>query len=165
MDALVPLDEAISVAGEKRRLFLKQATSDPDVGQVPLDTATETLAEAFRDIVKLVCDLERGTRTGVGRRAGAAVDQPEPLTWSLALDEIQDTGLDLRPRLPFDGPADFTGPRRTALRAAVSEPLSKVLEPVALDPLTVAEDETFLKEIGRQPNLPKAVREGLSRLY
>ena len=48
----------------------------------------------------------------------AALDAPEPVVWSLALDEIQATGVDLRPRLPFNGPRDFTGPDRVSLRAA-----------------------------------------------
>lgn len=165
MDAMVPVDQTVSVAGEKRRLFLKQETADPDVAQVPLSSAAETLAETFRDIVKLARELERTPRGRVESRTRGPIDRPEPVTWSLALDEIQDTGVELRPRLPFEGPGDFTGPRRAPLRAAVSEPLSKILEPIALDPLTVADDENFLKEIGRQPNVPKAVREGLSRLY
>ena len=165
MDVLVPRDQTISVAGLKRRLFLKQETGDPDVAQVPLGTAAETLREAFRDIVKLARELERAPRGRGEPRTRGPIDRPEPVTWSLALDEIQDTGVDLRPRLPFDRPGDFTGPRRAPLRAAVSEPLSKILEPIALDPLTVADDTNFLTEIGRQPNVPKAVREGLSRLY
>ena len=55
-----------------------------------------------------------------------------------ALDEIQDNGVDQRPRLPFNGPRDFTGPNRLSLRAT-SAPLSTILEPITLDPLTVAE--------------------------
>jgi len=31
----------------------------------------------------------------------SALDTPEPVVWSLLLDEIQATGLDLRPRLPL----------------------------------------------------------------
>lgn len=78
MDALVPLEKTITVAGEKRRLFLRQETSDPDVAQVPLDTATETLGEAFRDIIKLARDLERAPRGPMGGRGRAAIDQPGP---------------------------------------------------------------------------------------
>ena len=69
----------------------------------------------------------------------------EPVVWSLALDEIQATGVDLRPRLPFNGPRDFTGPKRVSPRAAAA-PLSTILQPIALDPLTVADDPDFLSE-------------------
>ena len=92
------------------------------------------------------------------------LDAPEPVVWSLALDEIQATGADLRPRLPFNGPRDFTGPKRVSLKATAA-PLSKILEPVALDPLTVADDRDFLSQIAKQPNVPDPVRTGLEQLY
>jgi hypothetical protein len=88
--------------------------------------------------------------------------------WSLALDEIRDTGVDLRPRLPFDGPRDFTGPERVSRRAAMairSTPLSQILGPIELDPLTVADDHDFLSFVERQPNVPEPVRLGLRELY
>jgi len=40
----------------------------------------------------------------------SVLDAPEPVVWSLALDEIEATGMDLRPQLPFAGPRDFTVP-------------------------------------------------------
>ena len=83
---------------------------------------------------------------------------------SLALDEIQDTGIDLRPRLPFSGPHDFTGPERVSSRAA-TVPLSTVLQAIELDPLTVADDPNFLSDIANQPNVPEPVRAGLASLY
>ena len=87
--------------------------------------------------------------------------------WSLALDEIQDTGVDVRPRLPFRGPRDFTGPERTLRGAAAkaAAPLSSILEPIRLDPLTVANDNDFLAQVAAQPNLPEPIRHGLSALY
>jgi hypothetical protein len=83
--------------------------------------------------------------------------------WSLALDEIQATGVDQRPRLPFDGPRDFTGSELFAARAAA--PLSTILQPIGLDRLTVADDPNFLPEIVTQPNVPEGVRARLSTLY
>ena len=44
-------------------------------------------------------------------------------------------------------------------------PLSQVLEPLALDPLTVADDPTFLARLQAQPNLPDYVETGLPALY
>jgi hypothetical protein len=94
----------------------------------------------------------------------AALDAPEPVVWSLALDEIQATGVGLRPQLPFRGPRDFTGPERVSLRAA-APPLSTILQSIELDPLTVADDHSFLADIAQQANVPEPVRSGLAQLY
>lgn len=94
----------------------------------------------------------------------AALDKPQQVVWSLALDEIHDTGVTQRTQLPLDGPRDFTGLERMALRAPAPL-LSTILKSVALDPLTVADDPNFLSEIAHQPNLPDAVRAGLAKLY
>jgi len=86
--------------------------------------------------------------------------------WSLALDEIRDTGVDLRPRLPWSGPRDFTGPQRVSRSAKVAaKPLSELLEPIKLDPITVAADADFLTQIKAQPNVPEPVKQGLRDLY
>jgi hypothetical protein len=92
------------------------------------------------------------------------MDAPKPVVWTLALDEIQNTGMDQRPRLPYDGPQDFTGPNLQP--AAFAGPaLSTVLGPIELDPLTVADDPNFLKRIAAEPNLPDVIRKGLAALY
>ena len=165
MGKLAPRDQTVRVGGETRRLFLDQETGDPDVKAVSLSTATSRLRAALRDIKKLAQELERPKR--VALRAKRALDVVERPVWSLALDEIQDTGVDLRSRLPFRGPRDFTGPER-ALRgaaAAAAAPLSSILEPIRLDPLTVANDDDFLARVAAQPNLPEPIRQGLSALY
>ena len=48
---------------------------------------------------------------------------------------------------------------------AVAVPLSQLLQPIALDPLTVADDTNFLKEIANQPNVLESIRTGLAELY
>ena len=84
----------------------------------------------------------------------------------LALDEIRDTGVDLRPRLPWSGPRDFTGPKRMSRStAAAAIQLAELLEPITLDPLTVADDADFLIQIEAQPNVPEPIRQGLRHLY
>jgi hypothetical protein len=67
--------------------------------------------------------------------------------------------------LPFAGPRDFTGPERAPLVGAASAPLSTVLRPVHLDPLTVADDNKFLEKIAQQPNLPPGIKTALHVLY
>jgi 5-methylthioadenosine/S-adenosylhomocysteine deaminase len=110
MAALVPPHETVRVAGQTRRLFLKQETADPAVAAVSLRTATARLRTALRDLKKLARDLEKPK--SLDHRTSRALDAPARPVWTLALDEIRDTGVELRPRLPFNGPRDFTGPER-----------------------------------------------------
>src|SRR5262249_58122582 len=111
-------------------------TADEAVTRVSLSTATTTLRKALRDVAKLAKEAERPKRAAVRR----ALDAPTAPVWSLALDEIRDTGVELRPRLPLNGPNDFTGPPqvpRAALRPA-SAPSAPLLGPTPLEPGTVA---------------------------
>jgi hypothetical protein len=163
MALLAPSDQTVRVGGQTRRLFLRQETADPAVATVSLRTATTRLRQAFSDIKKLARDLERPR--AITRRTVGALDAPAPPVWTLALDEIRDTGVDLRPRLPLAGPRDFTGPKRMAPVTRVSVPLSEILEPIRLDPLTVADDDDFLAQIAAQPNVPAPIKEELARLY
>ena len=94
------------------------------------------------------------------------IDAPVTPVWTLALDEISPCGVDLGPRLPFNGPRDFTGPDRIPRAIAkAGPPLSQILKPISLDPLTVADDDTFLDMINRQPNVPASIRNNLRTLY
>ncbi len=161
MSALGANGQALRVGGEPRRLFLEQATADPDVASVSLSAARSALREAFQNLPKVARELEKPKPKKAAR---LALDAPEPVVWSLALDEIQATGVDQRPRLPFNGPRDFTGPKRVSERAA-AVPLSQLLQPIVLDPLTVAADSNFLTEIANQPNVPDPIRTGLAQLY
>jgi hypothetical protein len=129
------------------------------VAAVPLGEARDTLRDAFRRMPELARKLEQpppaAPRLALGR--------PAAPVWSLALDEIEDTGVDLRPRLPLPGQSALTGASRSAARAAA--PLSTVLEPMALDPLTVADDRKFLERIAAQKNLPAYLRSELATLF
>lgn len=161
MTSLVPEDQIVTVAGQSRKLYLKQNTADPDVTAVSLRTAASQLRDAFRNIAKLAKEAEKPK--SVARRR-VALDAPLKPVWSLALDEIQDQGTDMRPRLPLNGPRDFTGATRAAV-AAKAPPLSTILKPIRLDPLTVADDADFLSAIEQQPNLPVPIKSGLRALY
>jgi 5-methylthioadenosine/S-adenosylhomocysteine deaminase len=165
MAKLSPKDQSVSVGGHARKLYLKQETADPDVAAVPLSTATRQLRDALRNIAKLAKELEKPKPKPKAAKKMMALDAPVRPVWSLALDEIQDRGVDLRPRLPFNGPGDFTGARRAAVAAAKAPPLSGILNPVRLDPLTVADDAGFLEAIEHQPNVPAPVKNDLRALY
>jgi hypothetical protein len=160
MKALTPKVQSVRVGGRTRHLYLEQETADPDVAQVSLRTAIGTLREAFHDIKKLAKETEKP------KIAKRVLDAPTAPVWSLALDEIRDTGVDLRPRLPWSGPRDFTGPERVSRRVtAASVLLSQLLGPIKLDPLTVADDSDFLAQIEAQPNVPEQIKQGLRDLY
>jgi 5-methylthioadenosine/S-adenosylhomocysteine deaminase len=157
MSALGAVGEALTIHGQKRTLFLKQETQDPVVGTIKLSQATGTLKEALSTLPALAKALEqRQPVAKIGR--GRA-----PTTWQLALDEIEDTGVDLRPRLRSRRSRQFTGPARRA--AAPSKPLSQILQPLALDPLSVVDDPDFLAALAQQRNLPQFVKDGLASLY
>jgi 5-methylthioadenosine/S-adenosylhomocysteine deaminase len=161
MQQLAPSDQTVRVGGETRQLFLKQETADPDVAQVSLSKASSMLADAFQRIAQLAKELEKPKPA----RAQRLLDAQAGPVWSLALDEISPCGVELSPRLPFDGPRDFTGPERAPTMAATAPLLSTILQPIALDPLTVADDENFLQRIRDQPNLPVGLKANLHTLF
>ena len=142
--------ERVSIGGLKRQLYLEQATQDPVVAPIALRAACDTLADALHRLPELAHALERAP--AVPRAALGA----EPVTWQLVLDELHDTGVDLRPRLPLPGQDRATGPVRLAPGA--SAPLSQILKPLELDPLTVADDPDFLQVLAQEINLPDYVR-------
>jgi hypothetical protein len=161
MHALHADGEALAVGGQPRTLFLKDADGDPDVEAVSLAAATSALVDALHTLPALARALETPHAPHAARLLLDAARRP---TWSLALDEIQDDGIDMRPRLPYAGPTDFTGPRIAAAKAS-SPPLSALLGAIELDPLTVADDPDFLGRIAGEPNVPPAIRDGLALLY
>jgi cytosine/adenosine deaminase-related metal-dependent hydrolase len=163
MGLLSPNDQTVKVGGQSRKLYLKQETSDPDVAVVSLSKATSQLRSALLNIATLAKEAEKPKAVAARKLALDATAKP---VWSLALDEIQDRGEDIRPRLPFNGPSDFTGAKRAAVKVtAAAPPLSSILKPIQLDPLTVADDPGFLDSIELQPNLPEEVRSNLRALY
>jgi 5-methylthioadenosine/S-adenosylhomocysteine deaminase len=158
MKSLGVSGESVRVGGRARTINLEQANTDPVVGAISLSKARKTLTDALHRLPKLAKDLERG-RSGPTR----AALRGGPPTWFLALDELADTGIELRPRLPLPGRRRPSGPSVEPTRAAV--PFSQIAEPLTLDPLTVVDDEDFLNRIEAQTVLPEFVRTGLRDLY
>lgn len=154
--------EEVKIAGKKRLLNFRQATADPAVGTITLATARERLTDALERLRELrLAQERRGLEFAAAPGSG---DPTAPLRWALALDELQETGTELRPRVPLNGKGSKTGPDLEPLQAA--KPLSDILGPLKLDPLTVADHRTeFLAQVGREPNLPGYVHTGLRRLY
>jgi 5-methylthioadenosine/S-adenosylhomocysteine deaminase len=159
MTALNASGESLTIDGEARMVFLKQDTQDPLVGAIKLSQAADALEDALSRLPALAKELEKPKPVSAIGRARA------PTTWQLALDELEDTGLDLRPRLPSRRGGGLTGPSRRLAAAAVAKPLSQILQVLKLDPLTVADDPDFLPGMATQKNLPQFMKDGLPALY
>lgn len=158
----VATGEAVRVGGKARTLFLDQPTADPDVGPITLGGATATLTNALHRIRALAAALENPPDPHALSRSLLGVGDG-PVVWRLALDELAPTGMDLRPRLAAPGTHSPTGPTLTPKLPAV--PLSQLLEPMTLDPLTVADDPDFLTTLAAERNLPPDLKAGLTALY
>jgi 5-methylthioadenosine/S-adenosylhomocysteine deaminase len=149
--------EKLTVGGEPRVLYLTQATEDPDVAALGYAEAQAKLADALQNIKAI--RLEQESKRGPEALAAApAVHAGHP---RLALDEFEHTDFTQRPHLLFDGAV--TGPLDRPQPSA--PPISSLLSPIQLDPLTVADDSGWLDAVSHEMNLPDYVTPGLRALY
>jgi 5-methylthioadenosine/S-adenosylhomocysteine deaminase len=149
--------EKVKVGGQDRLLNLRQQTADPVVVGVTLAEATKRLRKALKELKARAKKAE-----GAPLHGAMLAEAGQPVQWGLALDELQPTGVELRPRVP--GPDDQPG-GPPLVTAAPSRPLSELLGPLPLDGLTVVDDEGWLTTIDGEMNLPKWVAPGLRKLY
>jgi cytosine/adenosine deaminase-related metal-dependent hydrolase len=152
--------ERIAIGGRDRTVFLEQASADEVVSGLSFGQARRTLTRALRRLPDLARDLETA-RTGPLRVFADRLARSGPPVWFLALDEIEPTGVEIRPRLP-GATGRATGPTLATARAV---PLSDLVGPMTLDPLTVADDDAFLDRVEAQTVLPEFVRLRLRELY
>ena len=152
--------ERVSIGGRQRMLFLKQESADEVVAGIPLAQSKRTLVDALRRLPALASDLDN-SRTGPARAMADRLTRSGPPVWFLALDEIESTGSELRPRLPGANGRE-SGPRVGSARTV---PLSQLVGPMTLDPLTVADDSEFLDRVEAQTILPAFVRTQLREMY
>lgn len=145
-------EESLTVGGKKRSINLFDPLADPAIGEISLAQAKALLSDTMHDLPQL-------ETAPAAHRAGMAVVAKEGPTWQLALDEIVDTGEAMRPELAFRG-------RRTAPHIEVGAAQAvRPLISLKLDPLTVADDPTFLQRISEQRNLPAGFADSLAALY
>ncbi len=163
MTRLGATGERVSVGGRQRMLFMKQASADEVVAGISLGQATRTLVDALRRLPALASDLEN-SRSGPARAMADRIARSGPPIWFLALDELESTGSELRHRLPGAQGA-VTGPRLGTAPNARAIPLSQLVGPMTLDPLTVADDSKFLDRVEAQTVLPAYVRTNLRDMY
>ena len=149
--------ESLTLGGSKRKLFLQQKTQDPLVGATTLADAAARLTDALKNLPKLALALE------TPKPAAALARGAPALEWQLALDELHETGCDLRHHLALRGKAGPTGAGRVL--AAAAAPLSGIVQPLVLDPLAVADDDDFLDSLGKEKNLPPDVQTALIAMY
>ena len=97
-----------------------------------------------------------------GRGAGHRVLAAHAPQWRLAVDEQLPTGFALRPRLSRNGRP--TGPD-ASLDGTLAIGSSKPLEPLPLNPVSVADDLNYAKTLQAQRNLLPAIKEGLKAFY
>jgi hypothetical protein len=121
------------------------------------------MTDALRRLPALASDLEN-SRSGPARAMADRLARSGPPIWFLALDELESTGSELRHRLPGAQGA-VTGPRLGTAPNARAVPLSQLVGPMTLDPLTVADDDNFLDRVEAQTVLPEYVRNNLKGMY
>ena len=91
--------ERIKVGGRQRSLFMDQTSADEVVADISLGQAKTTLVDALRRLPELASDLGN-SRSGPARAMIDWLARSGPPIWFLALDELEPTGSELRPRLP-----------------------------------------------------------------
>ena len=165
--------ERRTVAGADRVVDLTDESADPLVGALSLGDAENRLAEGLRDLPELARVLENPITAGA---AIGASDGTTPGVWYLELDHEDEVGMFDRPSLGGldvwngSGNGNGNGDRAHAPLWArgAADPLSEVLAPLALDPLTVADDERYIDRMAGVPELTDEAFEvvrGLARLY
>ncbi len=155
MHALTDGVETVAVGAEQRAVALTDASADPEIEALTLSAATSRLKDAMAHLPELALELEQAPPR-------LAANPGEPSQWYLALDELSDTGVSLRPHLPGPDSGVPTGPTPPL---AAAKPLSQILGPLELDAITVAGDSTLFDRLDRQPNLPAGFAGGLRELY
>jgi 5-methylthioadenosine/S-adenosylhomocysteine deaminase len=140
--------ETGTVGGRARLWYLGQPSADAVVGGLTLAEATDLLSDGMQHLPDLARDLF----------AAPSVD-PDALV--LVLDHDEPDGTAQRPHLP-----DRNGELTAMLNEPqTATPLSELLVPLTLDPLTVSDDSHFVDALAKQANLPKEVAAHVTDLF
>ncbi|MFN7020128.1 MAG: amidohydrolase family protein [Phycisphaerales bacterium] len=153
--------ETVRIGGVIRAINLqptnKRASGAlPELDDLTLAEATSRLKTAFANLPEL-----QAAAPSIAAFSASAVGSGRP-RWTLALDEIEDTGFELRPLkgLPGRNTRSLTKlPPATAGAQAVR------LRPVRLDPLTVVDDPPWLKAIAAAKNIPSGMKAAIKTVY
>ena len=157
--------ESLKVGGQQRALYLD--TPESTFASMP------KLSEAQEELADLLNNLPERAKEPIAAAMPQSLMAPTVDSridvaggFTLALDEIEDTGVQIRPRIP-DRQHKLTGPR-TAVPVAAVKATAAVLPVIALelDPLTVADDSKFLSILQNdEMNLPPGFAKAVASLY
>lgn len=150
MSKLGVTGEAITVGGKHH--VINYGAPDPDIIPITYAQTLTVLKDALANLPNIPAPPP-----GVMHAFAA----PPKHTWSLALDEQNDTGFALRPMLDFQGAP--TGPDSSKL--SVSEVAAAPIGPVPLDKVSVPDDPHYFDRINAQMNIPQAIKDGLKAFY
>lgn len=161
MEPFGPGTERLDVGGAARLLDLSEASADPVVGALQLSEARDRLTDGLHRLPELAARLEdRGRDAELAAGELGVTADGEAGSWFLELDHEPLPGFSPRPQLPLDGVPTGVFPQPLA-----AAPLSQVLEPMELDPLTMADDDRFFDRLAAARNLPAYVARELPPLY
>jgi len=154
---VAPATEAWMIGGSPRILNLAQAVADPTVGALTLGQAHATLQQCLQNLPTLPAPAAASTL----KTSKSVASSPKP-TWTLVLDHLDDGKTAHRPLLPLPGVRTAA----PALKTAASKATPLPLVPLALEPLTVADDKNgFFDRLNQQVNLPAYIKSELPLLY
>jgi 5-methylthioadenosine/S-adenosylhomocysteine deaminase len=143
--------EDVLIMGEPRTIDLE--SDDERVPRIAFTKAQALLTDALRRLP----ELEKAQKVGMLHPAMKAL--PNGSGWTLALDEIEPTGVSLRLNAAAIRPANRPSPTHPV--AALKLPTI----PVSLDPPTIVNDAGYFGVIDSERNLPAYIKSGLRRLY
>ncbi len=150
--------EEWKVAGLRRRMDLRIPETLASASRLSLGQAVDRLKAGLRDLPALALALEHPPPQ---LRRTPASTRPR---WFLELEHEEPAGFSIRTRFQ-SAPA---APRKISAmlqHAALAVPLSRLLGPLQLDPLTVVDDHRFLDRLYAQMNLPPAFKTALRKAY
>jgi cytosine/adenosine deaminase-related metal-dependent hydrolase/uracil-DNA glycosylase len=151
--------ETVTVGGKSRRLNLQPVNKPSNLGSPELDLIS--LSEARRRLDLAFSSLPQ-LHAAAPASAAIAAHPDGAEHWTLALDEIEDSGVEMRTLmgLPVTGK-----PGMTKLSPAAALASDVKLKPLRLSPLTVVDDSQWLKGLAKQRNLSAEMKAELKQAY
>jgi cytosine/adenosine deaminase-related metal-dependent hydrolase/C-terminal processing protease CtpA/Prc len=149
--------EEVKLGSQKRYLFLKNEVPNVVDIQISFADARKKLETGMRQLPELAKAAEAGNS---GMFAGAASATRPGTTWHIFPDHEDLPDSSQRLHLPYDG--EMTGGSFLEGKAL---PLSQILEPLDLDPPTIADDHDYFKRLALQKNLPEYLKLQLPVYY
>jgi cytosine/adenosine deaminase-related metal-dependent hydrolase len=155
MAALGFSGERLTLHGKVYVLNLAQESSDPAVAALSLRQSKKLLSGGLGDLGRVAMMSKRASLKEIRAMAAGAA----PQRWFLALDDLSQTGQELRPRAGFRD--TMTGPSLALARA----PKPSELPSLTLDPIAVVSDDHYISALKNQSVLPDVVANKLGAFY